>query len=216
MFNSTGNDHGMTPGPLVSEAIATLVDDDERRGQEDVSVIGELQSQCWSRKTVSLISPGAIDENGNPVLMGESGFDVTIHILNSPFCIMPHCRMGDFRDIGCLSPPEPYPSDTILYPVTELLIFMVQSASLPILSLATGGAMTPYRLWILIMHKRYSGDKELGGINYGEVVRQTDPPPIPMLSKENLVALEELGDVELIRRTVVHQGGFWVWMRPDR
>lgn len=148
----------------------------------------------------------------------EAETDAAVHISNSPFRIIPHCRMGegDLWYCGGVSPPDPIPSDIYYYPVLSHLIFMTQSASLPILSLATGGAMTPYRLWMLIVHKRFSEDPELSSIDYGEVVRQEDAPPIPMLSKEDLVALEELGDVELIRRAIIHQGGFWVWMRPDR
>jgi hypothetical protein len=159
-----------------------------------------------------MTSPGAIKENGE--MMDHSNIDAAVNISNFPFRIIPHCGMGegDLGYLGCVS-PHPNPRE-IYYPVWYLII-MTQSAALPILSLATGGAMTPYRLWTLIVHKRFSKDPELGGI-YGEVVGQEHPPPIPMLSKENLVALEELGDVELIRRTVVHQGGFWVWMRPDR
>jgi hypothetical protein len=148
--------------------------------------------------------------------MGEE-IDAAVHISRSPFRVIPHCRMGEgaLWDFGCVSPPGPNPSE-IYYPVTSCLIFMAQSTSLPILSLATGGAMTPYRLWTLIVHKRFSEDPSRTSIDYGEVVRQEDPPPIPMLSKKDLVALEELGDVALIRRAIIHQGGFWVWMRPDR
>ena len=56
MFASTGKD-GVTPGPLVVEAIATLVDDDERQGQEDITVIGEPKVDVLLHKIFSLTSP---------------------------------------------------------------------------------------------------------------------------------------------------------------
>src|ERR1700733_13801087 len=94
--------------------------------------------------------------------MDESQMDPAFHISSSPFRIIPHCRMGvgGLWDFGCVSPPGPNPSE-IYYPVLSCLLLMIQSPSLPILSLATGGAMTPYRLWTLIVHKRLSRDPEL-------------------------------------------------------
>jgi hypothetical protein len=145
----------------------------------------------------------------------QSNIDPVFHISCSPFRVITHCQMGELWELGCVSPPDPSPND-IYYPTLSPLIFMAQSTSLPILSLATGGAMTPYCLWTLIVHKRFSKDPGLSSIDYGDMVRQDDPPPIPMLTKQDVVALEELGDVDVIRRAIIHKGGFWVWMRPDR
>jgi hypothetical protein len=60
--------------------------------------------------------------------------------------------------------------------------------------------------------------KGLDGIDYGEISNWWDqyPEPIPKLPAEDLIALEKLDDVDLIRLAIIHRGGLWMWMRPDR
>jgi hypothetical protein len=80
--------------------------------------------------------------------------------------------------------------------------------------------MTPLRLWRLAMknglslaHKQYG----LDGIDYGEVQSYMKDRPyvIPGMSPDELEELEELGDVKLVEKALIHQGKFWVWMSPD-
>jgi len=69
--------------------------------------------------------------------------------------------------------------------------------------------------WYAQNHTIFSG---LDGIDYGEISKWWDqyPEPVPNLPAEKLLALEELGDVDLVRQAIIHQGGLWMWMRPDR
>jgi hypothetical protein len=98
---------------------------------------------------------------------------------------------------------------------------MVQTASLHILALATAGRMTPERVWRLAMHQGFSRPYEgygLDGIDYGEIdrARGQDQFLVPDLSLDEIIKLESLGDVELVKKAIIDDGKFWVWMRPDR
>jgi hypothetical protein len=59
------------------------------------------------------------------------------------------------------------------------------------------------------------GMRGLDGIDYGEISKWWDqyPGPVPNLPAEKLLALEELGDVDLVRQAIIHQAGLW---RPNR
>jgi hypothetical protein len=97
---------------------------------------------------------------------------------------------------------------------------MVQRASLHILVLATAGRMTPERVWRLAMHQGFSRSYEgygLNGIDYGEIdrARGQDQFLVPDLSLDEIIKLELLGDVELVKKAIIDDGKFWVWMRPD-
>jgi hypothetical protein len=108
---------------------------------------------------------------------------------------------------------------------TNILSFgkniMVQTASLHILALATARRMTPERVWRLAMHQGLSRPYEgfgLDGIDYGEIdrARGQDQSLVPDLSLHEIIKLESLGDVELVKKAIIDDGKFWVWMRPDR
>ena len=55
-------------------------------------------------------------------------------------------------------------------------------------------------------------------IDYGEITnfRNQWPSAVPGLSTEELIGLESLGSQELVRRAIIHEGQFWIWMLPDR
>ena len=78
--------------------------------------------------------------------------------------------------------------------------------------------MTPERLWKLAMNIGYRHTSGLFTVDYGEIqdAMVRFPLAIPKLCTEELLALEELGNLELIQKAIVHRGGCWVWMRPDR
>jgi hypothetical protein len=55
-------------------------------------------------------------------------------------------------------------------------------------------------------------------IDYGEVSewRELWPEPFPYVTPEKWAGFEKLGNVDLVRKALIHEGGFWMWMRPDR
>jgi hypothetical protein len=202
--------------PTVVEAFTTIFDDDERNGQKDLTVIGELRDQV--KLTTSKPTTGAIQEDGEPTFSIEDTLSPGFFVpLDSPICIIPHCRTGSEWDFGFVSAPDPNPND-ISYLVSCGPIIMTQSASLSILRLATRGKMTPQRLWKLVMSADFHHSRGLSGIDYGEIrdTMEQFPPTVPKLCTEELIDLEELGNLELIQKTIIHRGGCWVWMRPDR
>jgi hypothetical protein len=163
-----------------------------------------------------------VDEDGYP-LEGDLDSDVDPQeIPNSSLRIIPHCHMGEryLWDLGSVTRPDAGLQDggicVIMGPHT-----MVHSASIPILHLATGGRMSLQRYWRLLMHKGFSEGSCIGGvpgIDYGEISDGQDqtPYPTPGLCVTELRALEDLRHVESIKKAIIHQGKFWVWMRPDR
>lgn len=112
------------------------------------------------------------------------------------------------------------PNTDIIYHTAFGTSIMVHTSSLRILFLATNGCMTPVRLWRLAMKKGLSQPYEqhgLDGIDYGEVQRYMHnfPSVIPGMSPDEVEALEELDNVELVEQALIHQGKYWVWMSPD-
>jgi len=123
--------------------------------------------------------------------------------------------MGDDWYYGLAAPPDPTKSFLVSFG-TDIV---VQSASLPILSRATGERMTPQRLWRLAMWQGFAEDMDrnmLDGIDYGEVMEGMGQNIRATPGIDDLKGLEELGDVELIKTAIIHKGKFWIWMRPDR
>jgi hypothetical protein len=167
--------------------------------------------------------PGAIHEDGEPRFYGNVEQWEALQIPESFLRVIPHYKMGQKYswNSGFASPPHPNANKLAwLVGVSFGTVIMTQTTSLPILSFATGGRMTPFRLWRLMMHQGCSvphSSYRLEGIDYGEIpTEQSHAPPIPMLSTTDLIALEGLGDVDLIKKDIIHRGKFWVWMRPDR
>jgi len=195
------HESGVEPGPIVLEALETLVDGHEKQGQEDVTVIG------------------AIGKDGVPVSGDGMNRTEALRIPDSSLRVIPHCQMGDSWDFGFVDPPGPETNDNYL--VSYGTNIMVQTASVYILSLATSGRMTLERVWRLAMHQGFSVSHNgygFKGIDYGEIsdCREQCPYPVPGMAIEDVVELESLGDVELVKKAVIHEGKFWIWMRPDR
>jgi len=145
------HESGVEPGPIVLEALETLVDGHEKQGQEDVTVIG------------------AIGKDGVPVSGDGMNRTEALRIPDSSLRVIPHCQMGDSWDFGFVDPPGPETNDNYL--VSYGTNIMVQTTSLRILSLATSGRMTPQRVWRLGMHQCFSVNYCTGfnGIDYGEI-----------------------------------------------
>ena len=121
-------------------------------------------------------------------------------------------------------------SDGISCYVGRGVDFLVASAALDILSLATNGRMTSQRIWRMVMHEPLAWYKFEGVDYYGVFIpdpRIVGELPIPTPGSdaswgyypENLCkivgGLEALGDSELIRHYLIWEGKYWVWMNPD-
>ena len=150
-------------------------------------------------------------------------------IPDSSICLISHCKLlpkdesstSMYNECISVCPLGPNPKNTT-YKVSSGSNVMIQSASLPILSLATNGRMTPERLWRLVMcrglfDRRHDFIVE-GDIDYGNIQYfiEQHPSPAPGFSTDEFLALESLGDVEKIKRSIILRGMFWLWMRPDR
>lgn len=142
--------------------------------------------------------------------------DVALQVPDSSIRIIPRCRMGDGWYYGRVTCPD----STREYLVSYGTNIMVQSTSLPILHRATGGRMTAQRLWRLAMWQGFSEGKRVhamfDSIDYGEVMEGVGQNILITPGIDDLTGLEELGDVELIKTAITHEGKFWIWMRPDR
>jgi hypothetical protein len=195
--------------PLVLKAIHAALSVDERQSQEDMTVIGRYQPFIPPHRILtSVIYVGLIGEN-------DESMDNNIEALSIPdssLQVIPHCKIGASWYYGVLDGLHTRDTNYLVSCRTNV---MIQSASLPILSLATGGRMTPQRLWRLAMLRGRSegtDDYVLDGIDYGEVESVLDVT-IRLMSEIGEV---HLSDVELIKKAVIHQGRFWMWVRPDR
>lgn len=166
------------------------------------------------------IAIGVIEENSHPLFNDGVEKAYALSLPDSSIRVIPHCTMGEYWDFGSISPPDPNP-ENIIYLVSFGTIIMVQAASLAILSLATAGRVSPKRLWRLLMHQGFSEGQNRYGLSdldyYPGISDPRDqfPSPIPGISVEEVIALELLGDIELIKDAIIHKGQFWVWMRPN-
>lgn len=200
-MEGSGNTAEETAGPLVQQALRALMDDDEKQGQDTISIIGSKDDD------------GNLDEDGSAVQARDTPDEKLV--VQSAFVD------EGFWDFGSvtLSPENP---DNQYYIVSFGSNIMVQTAALTILQLATEARMTPRRFWRMAQALGGGGGYSvLDGIDYGKMSELTaiweqDPSVTPGMESEDVINLEGLGDMEKIKRAIVHQGCFWVWMRPDR
>lgn len=184
------------PGSFLNLAVRSLISEDEKEGQNAISVIG------------------VADSSGN---LPTESYVYAKDIPNSKICIQPACSHQSFGQFGAVVPP----GDDLtggFYLVSRGANLMVQNTSLDILRLATDQKLTPERFWRLAMTCG-RGSHVIDGIDYGSEMHRLDrrcPSAVPEMGEVEVFELEELGDAEKIMEAIVHQGGFWVWMRPDR
>lgn len=161
-------------------------------------------------------SEGAIGENGKLSSITDGSVkEIALQIPDAQIRIIPSCCMGDDWYYGLAAPPDPMMSFLVSFGTNVV----VQSASLPILSMATRGRMTPQRLWRLAICQGFLEDSNrnlFDGIDYGEVIEGMGGNIKPTPGISDLKGFEELGDVERIKTAIIHDGKFWIWMRPDR
>ena len=183
-----------------------------------MTVIG-MYAQVLQVQILHLIVLGPINDYATFGAINKVTRDEALSIPDSSLRVISHCRMGEYWDFGFLGHQD-HPEIFLVSYGTNV---MVQTASLHILSLATDGRMTPHRVWRLAIRQRYTMSNDsygLVGINYGEIQitwgYSEYPLLVPGLSLDAIVKLESLGDVELVKRAIIDDGKFWVWMRPDR
>ncbi|KAG9119158.1 hypothetical protein FRC07_005975, partial [Ceratobasidium sp. 392] len=104
--------------------------------------------------------------------------------------------------------------------VYEGTTFFVITSMLPILDAATGGRVTPYRLWRLALSRGRFRDNRyhaIKGVDYGPVEKcwWYDPPLFGELEKDDIIGLEDRDTPEDIA-DLLRAAGYWMWMRPDR
>ncbi|KZP13925.1 hypothetical protein FIBSPDRAFT_1049095 [Athelia psychrophila] len=194
------------PGPLVEEAIKTLVDDEDEEWMDNVTVIGLADNR------------GKLIGHQDKSLRAEKkGFDVG-RLRDAPI-LSDHCYVDrdswEYGDI--LSKTKRKPT---VYHVSQGVCFMVLTRTLAIMRRATDGQLTPQRLWRLAMILgRDTGFSGTGikDIDYGFNVGQAYYPwTLPGLYHNDMCKLESLGDLELVKEAMMLQGGYWVWTAPDR
>jgi len=196
------------PGPLLSKALADIARAEVKGGATDITAIG------------------AINPSGYPEFEDQDGIprDTALAISDSKIRVIQNCSINtEGWDAGWVGGPGP--DDETEYLISHGPIVMVQTFALPILHLATCGRVTPLRLWRLAMHKgmsmKHFDEPGIPGVHYGEVHEHRytelydERLPPHFLEVDEIVTLEELGDVGSIKSTIVHRGGFWMWMRPD-
>lgn len=173
-----------------------------------------------------IVGPTRDDENNyKGCRINPQGASIQPHeatsIPDSRLHISPAVVDEEFWDFGSVALPGENPG-FVYYTVGSGASIMVQCAALSILALATCGRMRPQRLWRLAMVQNWGdgvGDV-IPGIDYGTGMEQylwdQDPLVVPNMTFEEIFDLETLGSVGLVKKYLIHEGGFWIWMRPDR
>lgn len=180
------------------------------------------------------IAPGVIGEVGKLLAsrLGDNELprDETSVIPDAHIRVIP-MDISDFDWVECWVKC----TDGTTYQVSHGTDIMVASAALAILSLATGGRMTPQRLWRIAMQQKrpvvneywhsfdgidYYGLFDDGRDSYPDITpgfRERLWSNLDIVSHAILVKeLDELGDVDIVRQTIIWTGQYWTWMRPDR
>jgi hypothetical protein len=105
---------------------------------------------------------------------------------------------------------------------------MVLSWALPILYLATDFRMNAQRIWDLAIkfgHNVPQNFLVFPGVDYGEVEKGIDQFLNPLVNWDRgtgetvsrLKRLEQKATtLQQMKRALIHEGGFWVWMAADK
>jgi hypothetical protein len=130
--------------------------------------------------------------------------------------IVDGCSPGESIEYGYCDGPD---SEEIC--ISAGCCFMVLTVMLPILTAATDGRVSPWRLWKLVMSRAYFQNKTghlTAGVDYGcmtdyadefPLVFGEDPYGTDLSDLEKLSSQQEIVDA-------LYERGYWLWMRPDR
>ncbi|KAF8607243.1 hypothetical protein BDV93DRAFT_542226 [Ceratobasidium sp. AG-I] len=188
-------------GPKVTAALELLVTEDEAEGQQALSIIGALNendSALWAATT------------DNPTV------EQALALPKSFVRVLRGCSMGDMFSLGFCDGPVGRSGALVSFGCC----FYVLTNVLPILEAATGGRVSPRRLWDLVVSRGYLDAHSacaLPGVDYGPITDYQEQFPwlFGTLTTEAISSLEELGTPDDIA-DVLRDKGFWMWMRPDR
>ncbi|KAG9089904.1 hypothetical protein FRC06_001308, partial [Ceratobasidium sp. 370] len=198
VLKSLAWDQGL--GPKVLEALGLLTSADESEGQQALSVIGLYDGKNDWQAT------------DRPQTLKEA-----LALPEERIRITHGCTMGGGFDFGFCRPLGGGPRDIII--VYTGNTFFVLTVMIPILEAASGGRVTPHRLWRLALSRcHFQGNRyAIKGVDYGIVEKYwgLDPWPFGALSVDDILALENKATPEEIAE-ILRAGGFWMWMRPDR
>ena len=128
---------------------------------------------------------------------------------------MPRCFAGEWFDFGSVSC---HSNDKAAILFSYGSVIMLQTSSIKLMECATRGRLTPKRVWRFAMRHANANAYVLDGLDYGEVAEGIDQFLLaaPGLGRQALVTLEKRpGGVEAIKEAIVHEGKWWIWMRPD-
>ncbi|KAK4702073.1 hypothetical protein P7C70_g4154, partial [Phenoliferia sp. Uapishka_3] len=196
---------------------------DEREGQGDLTIVGQLIDPHITCKSSLDTNPttGPIPENlGEPGVTDPDQFGSIKEVLaldSSRIRRVPRCKAAEWFDFGSVSSHD----DKQMFLVSYGTVVMFQSSAIEILRQATNGRLTPERVWRLTMRQRDTKEMNyvLDGLDYGEISDAIEQflSPVPGLEGGGILRLEKTeGGVEGIKRAIIHEGRWWVWMRPDR
>ncbi|KAI9568163.1 hypothetical protein HD554DRAFT_2191632 [Boletus coccyginus] len=198
-------------GPIVTSALKALADPHELASQDDVCVIAPVHP-----------SGQAYAEGLQDGILSDTDPEPRARDLHpeTDIRIVPHCVMGDSWDFGFVDGPPPNEKNWT-YLVSCGCTLMVQTYALDIMALVTHGRMTPLRLWRLAMRQGFEDLVRpwcLEGVEYGEITGlwQQGPEEFPGFTQAQVMELEGIGEVEIVKRRLVNEGLYWVWMAPDR
>ncbi|KZP07109.1 hypothetical protein FIBSPDRAFT_841564 [Athelia psychrophila] len=206
------NDDENKAGPIVRAALSSLLDDREKRSQDDVTLIGPPISKDDPESQMT-------DEE-------DINFNAAkVSAIPNESLLLYRCTIDDNEwDFGCVPFPEREEDGRTGYIVSYTPCIMVQTSALSILLHATFGRMSACRFWRLTMvtlRIAKSSEYIIPGIDYGVLMHendvwQEDPTGTICMSGEEVRNLESLGDEEQARQAILNQGHFWVWLSPDR
>ncbi|KAG8736681.1 hypothetical protein FRC10_009044 [Ceratobasidium sp. 414] len=201
-FEATEND---TYGPNVLAGLRLLTNSDEVEGQQSLSIIGPLadDGKTWLEL--------------NNINTGQLGVEQALSLPEGRVRAVFGCSMGNMFDLGFCAGPGGEADGAL---ISFGSCFFVLTVALPILEAATGGRVSPQRLWNLAMMKGHLDAHNyycLPGVKYGPIDQYWDQFPWMWgdLSEQEIRALEEKGNPEDVAE-VVRSRGHWIWMRPDR
>ncbi|GAA5900171.1 hypothetical protein JCM6882_002634 [Rhodosporidiobolus microsporus] len=209
---------------LIERALERLEDKEgTKRLRDALQAIRDEEAQ-----RVEMMVVGPIKEDGESIYPMEGDFlgksDEIIKEHLDSLRIVPQCTAGEYYEFGSVSAPA-IDKD---YLVSYGPCIFIMSAALPILYLATRGRMTLKRLWEFTMRQgriENSGEWVLTGIEYGEIEPCIHQflTPLPALADVNeddspqVVQgwMEQAKTVEEMKKVLVLEQKYWVWMAPD-
>ncbi|KAG8775187.1 hypothetical protein FRC12_001621 [Ceratobasidium sp. 428] len=191
-------------GPKLQTALELLKNPDESEGQGAMSLIGLFdgtENDGWREKQPQTLQEALALPEERIVITHGCSMGGNFHLGSCTFE-----RQGVRKNIS------------VAYGGT----FYVLTTMLPILDAATGGRVTPYRLWRLVISRGFfQGYPNDGvrGVDYGLVEKFWDYRPLLFGDIDVIriaTSLENLGDTPEEIAWHLRDAGYWVWMRPDR